>query len=117
MIKKKNSVSLITAIVLAFALVSCTPRVTKVMESWVGSHKSDLFLSWGPPTRVAPDGRGGEILIYEFYRDLGQKPGKMYVDAYGNVRYTDPKQRGYTATRMFYVTKDGIIYSWRWKGY
>lgn len=87
------------------------------MASWVGSHKSEMILSWGPPTRIASDGKCGEILIYEYYRDLGQQEGKMYVDDYGNVRYTDPKQRGYTATRMFYVNKKGIIYYWRWKGY
>lgn len=89
---------------------------SKVMDSWVGHHQSELIASWGPPTRTADDGKGGTILIYEYYRDLGQKEGRAYVDYRGNIRYTDPKQRGYTAVRMFYVDENGIIYYWRRQG-
>jgi len=65
---------------------------------------------------VFPDGNGGEILVYKFYRDLGQKPGKARVDSFGNVHYTNPKARGYVATRTFYVDKDGYIYALKWQG-
>ena len=95
----------------------CASSINKVMESWTGSHQSDLIASWGPPTRTASDGKGGEVLIYEAYVDLGQTPGTAYVDPWGNVRYTAPRQNGYTRVREFYVDQNGIIYSWRWQGY
>lgn len=108
-----------TLFILAFFIVTsigCTKNINTVMSSWIGHHKSELFLSWGPPGKVFPDGKGGEILVYEFHRDLGQTPGEATIDYYGNIHYTNPKDRGYVATRMFYVDKDGYIYAWKWKG-
>jgi len=69
----------------------------------------------GPPNQVADDGRGGKILIYGHYVNLGQTPGKATTDYFGNVSYTAPQQNGYQRTRMFYVNEDDYIYSWRWK--
>jgi hypothetical protein len=101
---------------IALFLPSCASSVNKVMDSWIGSHQSDLIASWGPPARTASDGKGGTILIYEQYVDLGQKAGRATVDSGGNVRYTAPESRGYTQTRMFYVNDRGIIYHWMWQG-
>lgn len=95
----------------------CAGSINKAMDSWTGHHQSELIASWGPPTRTAPDGKGGLVLIYETYVDLGQSPGTAYVDPWGNLRYTTPQQRGYTRTREFYVDQNGTIYSWRWQGY
>jgi hypothetical protein len=86
------------------------------MKSYVGHPKSELYLRWGPPTSVTSDGNGGEILIYESYVSQGQIPGSAYNNGYGGVSYTAPQQRGYTKTRMFYVDKDGIIYTFSWQG-
>ena len=84
---------------LLFSALLCTSCATRsrMMESWMDNHQSQLILSWGPPNRTASDGAGGTILIYE-----------------EAVQVTDDD--GYTATRMFYVNPSGIIYAWRWQG-
>ena len=93
------------------AVISCTAGITKTMNSWKGAHKSVLFMSWGPPTRVDPDGRGGEILTYVFDRNTGHKISKtLYGDDYV------VKPTGWQARRMFWVNKKGIIYHWQARG-
>ena len=98
---------------LLLALTACT-TVSDTMQSWVGSTQHDLILKWGPPTRTASDGADGMILIYE-YTSSGQIPGQAYVGAGGVVFYTAPQSTQRTATRMFYVNSEGVIYSWRWQ--
>jgi hypothetical protein len=61
----------------------------------------------GSPTRAVPDGKGGTVLIYEIYKTVFT----------GDSRYSHYKKRIHVGTRMFYVNKDGIIYSWRWENY
>ena len=94
----------------------CAASINKNMQSWVGHHQSELILAWGPPTRIMPDGKGGAVLIYESYMNLGQSPGHGTVDAWGNITYTAPQQQGWARTRMFYVDREGNIYAWRWQG-
>lgn len=90
-------------------------EISKAMDSWKGSHYSDMMLNWGPPTYSTSDGIGGQILVYQYDRSGGQIPG--YVTKFGgSVFYTAPQNVSYKAERMFYVNKNGIIYSWRWKG-
>jgi len=118
--KYHKSIREFLPIVLLFIIplffTGCATTINKTMDSWVGRHQSELIASWGPPNRVADDGKGGRILIYGSYVDLGQTPGRGDVDYFGNITYTAPQQRGYTRTRMFYVDSDGYIYSWRWQG-
>jgi len=102
-------------LLLCFGLVGCA-STQKIMDSWTGHHQSELIASWGPPTRTASDGKGGAILIYESYVNLGQTPGEAQVNYSGKVTYTSPQQRGYTRTRMFYVDARGYIYHWRAQG-
>lgn len=90
---------------------------SKTMKSWVGRHYSDLMMKWGPPTRSTPDGRGGQILVYEYDRNTGQIPGTAHSNPDGSVSYTAPRQTGYVATRMFWVDGAGLIYNWRWQGW
>ena len=92
-------------------LVGCA-SISRKMDSWKGHHKSELIASWGPPSRVTSDGKGGEILIYEYDRNFGQTRGQIYSDG----SYTAPRQNRYTAYRMFYVDGNGYIYNWRWQG-
>lgn len=96
---------------------SCSPgeKISKAMNSWVGSHYSDMMLKWGPPTYSTSDGKGGQILVYQYERSGGSIPG--YATKIGKtVFYTAPRNVNYTAERMFWVNDKGIIYSWRWKG-
>ena len=62
------------------------------MQSWVGHHKHELIVAWGPPHSERQDGAGGEVLIYQYQHSLN---GKDY----------------YWATRMFYVdtNRNGVI--------
>ena len=110
-------------VIVAIAIVAMnfggcfSQQITDTMKSWEGSHYSQLLQSWGPPTQTSEDGLGGQILVYMYDRNLGQIPGRAWKDNYGVVHYTAPQGNNYTATRMFYVNKDGIIYSWRWQGF
>ena len=83
-------------ILVLFLLVStsCVSQ-KKSLNSWIGLDKHQLILSWGPPSRVADDGSGGEILIY----------GHHIYSSYYHLNYWDYK--------MIYVDKDGKIYHWR----
>ena len=100
-----------------FVLLSgCIGNINRAMASWVGHHQSELIAAWGPPTQISIDGKGGSILIYRGYVDLGQSQGRGSVDAFGNITYTPPQQQGYGRTRMFYVDPNGYIYAWRWQG-
>lgn len=105
-------------IVMFFFQVGCSTgeEISKAMNSWVGSHYSDMMLKWGPPTYSTSDGRGGQILVYRYARNGWQIPGRAWADRFGNVYYTDPQNLSYVAERMFYVNEKGIIYSWRWRG-
>jgi hypothetical protein len=101
-------------LLLSLALAGCLP--TKMLNSWLGHDKAELYRSWGPPTRVTEDGAGGEILIYEEGVYTGQVPGQAYRNAYGGMSYTNPQATGYNRVRMFYVDKAGKIYMWKAKG-
>lgn len=103
-------------LVVCSILVFGCASVSKTMDSWVGSHQSQLIQSWGPPNQVVSDGAGGSVLIYSSYVNLGQTPGTINQWGY-TTTYTAPQNRGYERTRMFYVDSKGIIYSWRWQGY
>lgn len=73
----------------------------KVMDSWMGHHKSELIQSWGPPHRYESDGKGGEILVYEKSVTRGAVINNTYYE-----KTTHPYQ-------MFYADKDGKLYYWR----
>lgn len=78
--------------------------VRKSMDAWVGHHESELILAWGPPAERDPDGMGGHVLVYRAYRNF-----QAFCPSCPNVH-------NYVATKMFYVNREGIIYSWRIEG-
>ena len=119
---------LVLSVFMLIALNSsgCVPRVNDndfkkastmsgIMDSWVGHYQSELITSWGPPTKTVPDGKGGNIIIYESLKGTwANVKDKRIV---GGAHYpTGPRQPGYAATRTFYVNEKGIIYSWKWSG-
>jgi hypothetical protein len=100
------------------ALSGCASSIREVnsrMDWWIGHHQSELIAAWGPPHQTAPDGAGGTVFVYNFRKDLGQIPGRVYAKG-KEVRYTDPERMAWNRIRMFYVNPDGVIYSWRWEG-
>jgi hypothetical protein len=108
-----KSVALLIAL---FFASGCASQVDNSMKSWIGAHQSKLIRSWGPPQRTASDGNGGVILIYGNYVNLGQVPGQVTTDYFGNVSYTAPQPQGYQRTRMFYVDRNGYVYDYDWQG-
>ena len=73
----------------------------KIMDSWLGHHKSNLIQSWGPPGRYESDGKGGEILIYESKETRG-------LNVYGTYH-----EKTFYPYKMFYADQNGKIYYWR----
>ncbi len=112
----RTSIRIALLVVLIGFLGGCASRVNEMMQSWVGQHQSELIAKWGPPQQTASDGKGGTVLVYGEYVDLGQTPGQVWRDPLGNATYTAPQQRGYQKSRMFYVDQNGYIYNWRWRG-
>jgi len=114
--KTRTTFIIATLLSLSF-FYACSPgtKISEAMQSWVGSHYSDMMLKWGPPTYSTDDGKGGQILVYQYDRSGGSIPG--YATKIGKtVFYTAPRNVNYTAERMFWENDKGIIYSWRWKG-
>lgn len=85
------------------SLISCTStkelqeQRRKSLDSWKGHSKSELILSWGPPTKTDSDGDTGQVLTWAKYQTV-------YIINRANPVWT------YT---MMYVGADGIIYHWR----
>lgn len=102
----------------AIARMHREDEMTKVMKSWMGHHKADMILQWGPPTRTTSDGRDGEILIYE-YDKTGAKIVSNNISPLAEQMFGPSysvQQTGYVARRMFWANKDGILYHWQWRG-
>ncbi len=126
---KKFALLLITTVALAVTS-GCAARINKVMASWERYHYSELIASWGPPQQVFDDGAGGRILIWTATRSY-TVPGHatthttVSATAYDNyiwgsatsrTTYTPAQTRGWTAYRMFWIHRNGIIYRWAWRG-
>ncbi len=90
----KKSILILFAVTL---LTACTSQ-KDIMNSWLGSTKQNLIMSWGPPTRTASDGGSGEILVYSYQ---GYYPG---FNGQGAFTYWDNK--------YMYANSEGKIYYW-----
>lgn len=77
------------------------------MNSWLGSTKQQLIMSWGPPARTASDGGTGEILVYA--RQVYIPPRTIY-DGYGGSSTTQAQT--YWRYKYMYVDSNGKIYYW-----
>jgi len=91
----------ILLILLCLMLTGCA-STGKIMESWIGHQKSEIINSWGPPQRYSPDGKGGEILIYESSSALASPIGEMMIT------------QTITNYKQVYVNQKGTIYYVRW---
>ena len=109
-----------------FLLAGCAEQISQTLQSWMGHNFNELIAVWGPPSYVFPDGRGGAIFVYAQNRSWVQ-PGSAtttyqttvigdYLYTYGTTTYTPAVVQGYTAYRMFWISRDGVIYSWAWRG-
>jgi len=89
-------------------------NISEKMASFKGEHKSTLILEWGPPTDISTDGKDGEVYIYSSERG-GANHSTKY-DSSSNSYKTTSRDNSYTAKRMFYIDKEGIIYHYKWEG-
>jgi hypothetical protein len=92
-------------ICLPLFIVACESqkKLAQKMNSWIGSDKSEIIRSWGPPNDgVFPDGKGGEILKYSTSRDIIAPVGNMYVS------------RTMKKFQQIYCDSTGKIYFVRW---
>lgn len=117
----------VVALVLLLSGCMTAQEMSNIMDSWKGSHISDLIASWGPPQQLVPDGKGGKIYIWRQQASIPLTQGKTTergsATAIGSTVYYNSKTT-YTPgtnieidrTRMFWVNRRGIIYNWQWKG-
>ena len=91
MLLERISIAVLVFVCLAF--VPGCALVDSKMKAWVGKHESELIASWGAPTYVHEDGRGGTLLVYEHvetYTTPGHSTTTGYssgvTQGYGNVQ-------------------------------
>ena len=100
---------------IALVLTGCRIRRTReiqTMRSWLGYHQSELIAEWGPPIRIMPDGKGGTVIDYSYYKDLGERG---QITSVGRWRFISMSRTGYGSARFFYVDSNGYIYDFKWK--
>lgn len=133
----------IIVVVVCILSVGCTPSTRHVMDSWKGSHISEVIRSWGPPQQITTDGAGGQIYIW---RSQVTPPAPTPMETRGEMRYNpltgkyewvevtqQMRPQGVQGVpevaneilrdrhmrqrvRMFYARPNGIIYYWRTRG-
>ncbi len=126
--RKIKYVALISLLIIAGCYVGpSAEEIDNLLQPTLGMHQADLILKIGPPVRTADDGRGGQILIYEEYKEQTQTfyttPGviKTNTNRYSGNRTTYTPPSGFTQSIvsgyrvMFWVDEDGIIYNYKWK--
>jgi|GEM_PF-2240794 len=99
-------------LIIAFVLTSLIACVSQkeVLDSWLGSNTQQLQMSWGPASRIADDGNGGQILIFATQYYINGSSG--YAGDDGIVR---GGSQGYTMWyyKFMYADKDKKIYYYR----
>jgi hypothetical protein len=97
----------------AILIVAGCYSTQQTMDSWIGSSKKDLIMSWGPPDRIASDGGDGEILVYAKQVYVPAQTGISTVGSDGNVHTSSgTPSRTYWDYKLFYINKNSIIYHW-----
>lgn len=122
--------STVAFFMLCLTILGCGTPTAEIMNSWKGAHVSRLIRSWGPPQHVTTDGAGGKIYIWKKNIDITLADAKAktkgtityspYLDEYtidSKTTYTDPVVLEGEKVRMFWVDRDGIIYTWRAEGF
>jgi len=134
--------TLICSCTLIAAVLSGCITPTRAMQALVGKPSTEVIAQCGPPQQRMPDGRGGEIWCY-FEERQWTTPGQVTTTAYGTgntygninanvygatyrgnstayakatTTYTPPQTEGYTASRTFFIDRNGIVYRWAWRG-
>ena len=125
--KCKSATSLL---IMAFILNGCGPPTAEIMNSWKGSHVSQLIRSWGPPQEMTTDGLNGHVYIWrrdiniplsdrkkETKRTTTYNPYRNQYSIKTETTYKEPVVIEGEKLRMFWVNEDGIIYTWKAEGF
>ena len=117
-------------LITAFILSGCGPPTAEIMNSWKGSHVSTLIRSWGPPQEISTDGLNGHVYIWRTDINIplsdreeetkGTITYDPHIDQYSvktKTTYKEPVVIKGKKLRMFWVNEDGIIYTWKAKGF
>jgi hypothetical protein len=78
---------------LLFLTFGCS-SINQLIQGGIGQPISTIIDSWGTPSRVTSDGRGGNVYIWEQWVNRGYTNGYMRVTTY-------------------WADANGIIYKWR----
>ena len=81
-------------ILLLLVLALGCSSFNQLMQDGIGQPIFTIIDSWGPPSRVTSDGRGGSVYIWEKWEDYG----------YGIRQFW---------SSIFCADSNGIIYKWR----
>lgn len=84
------------------------------MNSWTGHTQKELVETFGPPSRIDPDGKGGEVLTYNL-KIKAVEEGEDGTGPRRNPSASDPSLM--TVSRQFYLDRNGIIYGNRLSEY
>jgi hypothetical protein len=117
-------------------------QIDKELNSLVGQPIAAVVARFGLPTSRFPDGNGGEVWIYEgstSYSSPGYSntTSNALVNSYGTASYNrystnytgtaygsgnsstfyiPPSHGSYKTIRSFYVSKNGFVTGYQWKG-
>ena len=99
---------------------SVPQRKTQKLNSWVGSHISDVMLSYGNPTNEVPDGKDGKIYIFDVSTTTTTKgKTKVVTNDDGEVEeyeHIPSETKVNQRMRMFHTDAKGVVYKVRWSG-
>lgn len=83
----KNIIA-IAIIIMLMMLLSCSPKLNKKMDSWVGQHRTQLYKQWGEPV-------------------LDQERLIVYT-----IKSTDPNDTEFFIMYYFFLTEKGNVQKW-----
>ncbi len=92
------------------------------LNSWVGEPESALVASWGPPVRFFETG-GDRYLTYSESRTAYYPgfPPSYSTTTLGSTTYSEPvggipPSVVNLSCEITFTSREGRIYTWRWKG-
>lgn len=116
----------VTILAMSLLLTSCSisapARLNKTMRTWEGAPVDRLLERWGPPSQVIQEA-DYRIFVYDrsevvTYQDpttvtnRGTRNRPVPVISGGTTRASRTDR-----WRMFWISPEGLIYKWSWKGY
>ncbi len=81
-------------ILLLLVLTFNCSSINQLRQDRIGQPISTVIDTWGPPSRVTSDGRGGNVYVWEKWEDYGYGIRQLW-------------------SNRFWADSNGIIYKWR----